>query len=114
MVLAAFVTGAVLGIFFEREDFLGGYSAFRRRIVVLGHIALAALGILNVVYSLSPIPTSQSTAGRIASICFAAGGASMPAVCFLTGWDRRFKILFPLPVVTLIAAVIAVMLGGLS
>src|SRR5437870_1544132 len=53
MILTAFVTGAILGLFFYREDFLGGYASFRRRILRLGHIALAALGTINVVYSLS-------------------------------------------------------------
>ena len=43
-ILTAFATGAVLGLFFHREDFLGGYASFRRRILRLVHIALAALG----------------------------------------------------------------------
>jgi hypothetical protein len=50
-VLLAFATGAGLGLFFHRDDFLGGYNSFRRRIVRLGHIALAALGMLNVIFS---------------------------------------------------------------
>ena len=42
------MTGAVLGLRFHRDDFLGGYGSFRRRIVRLGHIAMAALGMINV------------------------------------------------------------------
>ena len=49
LVMAAFITGAAIGLRFHREDFWGGYASFRRRIVRLGHIALAALGMMNVV-----------------------------------------------------------------
>ena len=58
LVLAAFATGAAIGLFFHRPDFLGGYDAFRRRILRLGHIALAALGMLNVIYAISPWPVA--------------------------------------------------------
>src|SRR6476469_1198764 len=84
-VLAAFVSGAGLGLFFHRDEFWGGYSCFRRRIVRLGHISLAALGILNVLFSIST-PATQSNAMRIASALMIVGAISMPAVCFLTGW----------------------------
>src|SRR5687767_4170000 len=86
MVLAAFATGAAIGLFFHREDFWGGYASFRRRIVRLGHIALAALGMMNVLFALCPWPAAGTTAGRAASACFIAGGVSMPVVCFLSGW----------------------------
>lgn len=39
LVLAAFVTGALIGRAFHRHDFLGGYGSFRRRLLRLGHIA---------------------------------------------------------------------------
>ena len=55
LVLAAFATGAVMGLSFHREDFLGGYDSFRRRLVRLGHIALAALGMMNVLFALCPV-----------------------------------------------------------
>ena len=63
LVLLAFVTGAGLGLFFHRDDFLGGYNSFRRRIVRLGHIALAALGMLNVIFSYSPWPLPATAMG---------------------------------------------------
>ena len=46
-VLAAFASGAVLGLFFHRADWLGGYGSWRRRLLRLGHIALVALGGVN-------------------------------------------------------------------
>lgn len=66
-ILLAFITGAILGTFFYRREWMGGYDSFRRQITRLGHIALAALGTMNVVYSLSPWPTSGTREALIAS-----------------------------------------------
>jgi hypothetical protein len=114
MVLAAFVTGAALGIGFHRDDFLGGYASLRRRLWRLGHIALAALGMMNVLFALGPWPAAGSAIGRAASACFIAGGVLMPSVCFLAGWRERFRHLFFLPVVSLILAVVFTLIGGKS
>ena len=108
----AFITGAGIGLFFHREDFLGGYNSFRRRIVRLGHIALAALGMLNVLFSYSPWPLPATGSGAAASIGFIVGGVAMPAVCFLTGWRESYRHLFFIPVIALTVAVIFTILGG--
>jgi hypothetical protein len=112
LILSAFVTGALFGLFFHRDDFLGGYGSFRRRIVRLGHIALAALGMLNVLYGLSPLPAASDWHAQAASVCFMTGGVSMPLVCFLTGWKKPFRHLFFIPVLVLILAVIFTLEGG--
>ena len=110
--MAGFATGAVIGLSFHRDDFLGGYNSFRRRLVRLGHIALAALGIMNVVYSLSPWPAPGSWMGIAASLCFVAGGITMPAACFLTAWRQGFRHVFVVPVTSLVLAVVFTCLGG--
>ena len=112
LILAAFITGAVLGLFFHREDFLGGYASFRRRIVRLGHIALAALGMLNVIFSVSPWPPPAAWTSGPASIGFIVGGVAMPAVCFLTGWREPCRHLFFIPVLALMLAVVFTLMGG--
>jgi len=112
LLLAAFVTGAAIGTRFHREEFLGGYDALPRRLVRLGHIALAALGMLNLLFALSPWPAPGSPAAHAASVAFALGGASMPAVCFLSAWRPGFRRLFFLPVAALLTAVLATLLGG--
>ena len=38
LILAAFVSGAVIGLGFHREEFLGGYGSFRRRLLRLGQL----------------------------------------------------------------------------
>lgn len=111
LVLMAFVTGAGIGLYFHRDDFWGGYTSYRRRIVRLGHIALAALGMMNVLYSLSPWPGSATWTGRAAGISFLIGGVTMPTVCFLSGWKKPLRHLFFIPVIALISAA-ALTLGG--
>ena len=112
LLLAAFVTGAGMGLFFHREDFLGGYNAFRRRLVRLGHIALAALGMLNVLFSLSPWPAPATRLGDAASMAYIVGGIAMPAICFLAGWREGWRHLFFIPVIALMLAVIFTLAGG--
>lgn len=113
LILTAFVTGAILGLFFYREDFLGGYASFRRRILRLGHIALAALGAINILYGLSPLASEPSLETRVASLGFIIGGVTMPAVCFLTSWRAGFRHLFFIPVSALIVAAIQTLRMGL-
>jgi hypothetical protein len=114
LILSAFVTGALIGLFFHRDDFWGGYASFRRRIVRLGHISQAALGMMNVLYGLSPWPNPSLDDAQAASWCFLAGGVAMPLVCFLSGWRENFRYLFFVPVALLIMAAIFTLRGGAS
>jgi len=100
LILAAFATGAGIGLGFHREDFLGGYGSFRRRLARLGHISLAALGGLNVLYGLAPVPV-----GAMPGWFLLAGGIAMPVVCFLSAWKAVFRHLFFIPVVLLVSGV---------
>jgi hypothetical protein len=113
LILSAFVTGAALGLFFDRDDFLGGYGSFRRRLFRLGHIAQAALGMLNVLYALSPAHPSPTWLDQAAVLGFLTGGIAMPLVCFLSGWRPGFRRLFFVPVVALLLAVFCTLRGGL-
>ncbi len=113
LILTAFVTGAVLGVFFYRDDFLGGYGSFRRRILRLGHIALAALGMINVLYGLAPAASEPTMRTRIAALGFIVGGVAMPAVCFLAAWRGGFRHWFFVPVTALIVAVLATLRNGI-
>lgn len=109
LLLAAFVAGAVVGLGFHRDDFLGGYSSFRRRMLRLGHVALAALGMLNILYGVAPLPDGTSAGGRVVGVLLLAGAIAMPAVCFLAAWRTWGRHLFAVPVTLLLAAVIGVL-----
>ena len=106
LVLLAFVTGAGIGLFFHHDNFLGGYTSWSRRMLRLGHIAMAALGILNVVYSLAPI------AGPAAGLTLLAGAIAMPALCFASAWKQPLRVFFFIPVSLLAIAVILILTSG--
>ena len=110
-ILLAFVSGALLGLFFYRDDFLGGYQSFRRRILRLGHIAQAALGLMNVVAGNSQIHSGVDYPA-LAQWALVTGGVSMPLVCFLTAWRSGFRQLFFIPVASLITAAIEILRAG--
>jgi hypothetical protein len=111
LILAAFITGALLGLGFHREDFLDGYGSFRRRLARLGHIALAALGGLNVLYGVSPVPPGTRLFGVPPGPLLLAGAIAMPAVCFLSAWRKPFRHLFFIPVALLVAAVVLILVA---
>ena len=110
-VMVAFLSGAVIGVKFHREEFMGGYASLRRRLVRLGHICFVALGVLNVLFAISPLAKTSVTSA--ASIAWIAGAVLMPTVCFLSAWQDRFRGLFFLPVLSLLTAVVLTIFGGL-
>jgi hypothetical protein len=112
LILAAFASGAVIGMGFHREDFLGGYGSFRRRLLRLGHIAFAALGMLNVIYGLSPVSTGGGTRALLPGMLLVAGAVAMPLICFLSAWRMPFRHFFFVPVLQLMAAVGLIIFGG--
>ncbi len=52
-VLGGLGMGLSMGLKFQREEWLGGYNAFPRRMVRLAHVALVALGMLNIQFAQS-------------------------------------------------------------
>lgn len=107
------VSGALIGLGFHRDEFAGGYSSFRRRLLRLGHVAFFALGMINVLFALTLTSSSVTPVSpAIASASLAAASFAMPAVCFLTAWKRPFRHVFPLPVI-LVAIPFVLLLEGM-
>lgn len=98
------VAGAVQGLFFHREDWLGGYNSWPRRMMRLGHISLVALGLINLVFALT-----ATSLGIAASLAWPArllliGVITMPALCYLSAFWKRFRHLFFIPALSVIGA----------
>ena len=91
LLLFAFVTGAGIGLVFHRDDFLGGYGSFRRRIVRLGTHRAGGPGDDERAFRIVALAAAGDDVGDGASIGFVVGGVAMPAVCFLTGWRGSFR-----------------------
>jgi len=104
-ILAGFISGLGLGLFFHRDGWLGGYASHRRRLYRLAHISFFGLGAANLLFFF----TAQSLAAAgpllaMASWAFLAGAISMPVCCVIMAHWPRARMLFAVPVVSLIAA----------
>jgi hypothetical protein len=111
-ILTGLVSGAVIGMFFHDEAWLGGYSSWRRRMLRLGHVAFLGTGLLNLTFALS-VDYMGLDLPRVPAVLFVLGAVSMPLVCFLSVWRKGFRNLFAVPVVSLIVAAADFVFRGL-
>jgi hypothetical protein len=110
--LAGALSGAVIGLFFHDDTWLGGYGSFRRRLLRLGHISFFGLGFLNLLFALTldAVGGSEGWASTAAA-ALVVGAATMPTCCFLTAWQRPFRHLFFVPVVSITVGVVSTLLA---
>jgi hypothetical protein len=110
--LGGVISGAIIGLFFHQEGWMGGYSSFRRRMTRLGHISFWGLGFINVMFAFSvravELPIINA---RVASVGFILGAVTMPLCCFLTAWRESFRHLFPVPVICVLVGVVSLLTG---
>lgn len=100
--LLGFLSGFALGLFFHREDWLGGYSSFARRMYRLAHISLFGLGAVNFFFYFTAHALPAGTLLSLASSAFIAGAITMPICCLLMAHFPNTRSLFALPVVSLV------------
>ena len=100
-ILVGLLSGTVIGLFFHREEWLGGYHSWRRRMVRLGHVAFLGTGLLNLAFAMTVGALGLGRALRLPSALFILSAVSMPAVCFLAAWRRPLRHLFFIPVLSL-------------
>ncbi len=110
--LAGVLSGAVIGLFFHREDWMGGYGSHRRRLTRLGHISFFGLGFLNLIFAATVAQLNlNGKTLQIASISLVVAAITMPICCFLTAWKKPFRHLFPIPVIAATVGIIAILVG---
>jgi hypothetical protein len=95
--LAGAATGALMGLCFHREDWLGGYGSFPRRMIRLGHIACFGLGLINILFALTAVQVPVSRVMEFGSVLLVVGMITMPLNCFLTAWRKPFRHAFFVP-----------------
>jgi hypothetical protein len=101
--LLGFASGFAMGLFFHRDDWLGGYGSFKRRLYRLAHVAFFGTGFVNFMFWLTaPRLGSGGTTLAVASWAFVVGAITMPLCCVLMAESKRFKLLFGVPVFSLI------------
>lgn len=111
--LAGVLSGALVGLFFHRDDWMGGYGSYRRRLTRLGHISFFGIGLVNLAFAATAAQLRLSgSCLRIASAALLVGAVAMPACCFLAAWRKPMRHLFPIPVAAVAAAIIAILAGS--
>lgn len=103
-ILLGFLSGMVLGLFFHRENWLGGYASLRRRMYRLGHISFFGLGAVNLLFWLTVKDLAGGGAALgTASGAFAVGALTMPIGCAIMAHFPKSYLIFTVPVLSLIA-----------
>src|SRR5438876_6056910 len=102
-ILLGFVSGLTLGLFFQRDDWLGGYTSLKRRLYRLAHISFFGLGAVNLLFYFTALRLPAITPVIvIASRAFIIGAISMPICCLLMAHLPRTHLLFSIPVASLL------------
>ncbi|MFN8392814.1 MAG: hypothetical protein U0136_21150 [Bdellovibrionota bacterium] len=108
---AGCIWGAISGLFFQREEWLGGYGSFRRRLLRLGHVACFGLAFVNLAFvgtcAGGYLPTEWQAylgASMIVGLC------TMPSACLLAAWKPQWKGVFCIPVASTAVGVIGTLI----
>lgn len=104
-ILLGFASGFFLGLNFHREDWLGGYGSFKRRLYRLAHISFFGLAIVNLMFFFvaRDFPPGKCSVA-IAAWGFLVGAISMPICCIVMAQNSKLRALFLIPVSSLIVA----------
>jgi hypothetical protein len=106
-VLGGFISGLALGTEFHREDWLGGYGSHRRRLYRLGHISFFGLGMVNFMFFLTAhLLSLNAPRVTIAGLAFILGAASMPVCCVLMAHWPKLRMIFAIPVLSLVTGAV--------
>lgn len=105
--LAGVLSGAIIGLFFAREDFMGGYQSWRRRLTRLGHISFFGLALVNATFAFTNHAVRLDPGmAQLAAWSFVCGAVTMPLCCFLAAWKQPLRHLFPIPVISVSAGIL--------
>jgi len=105
-ILLGSVAGAIQGLFFRRDDWLGGYGSWRRRMFRLGHISFFGLAFINLAFALTVRSLGLEESVAWASRMFILGAITMPLLCYLSGLKDSVRHLFFIPVLSVIAGTV--------
>ncbi len=104
-ILLGFITGMLMGMFFHREGWLGGYGSFQRRMYRLAHISFFGLGTVNLLFwGTVQLLLPPEVMTQLASWAFIIGAVTMPLCCVLMAHFPKARMAFAVPVIALIFA----------
>src|SRR5947207_1452633 len=98
-ILFGLLSGVAMGLFFHKEQWLGGYNSWPRRLLRLGHISFFGIALLNFAFVASAVylrlPADRL---HLPSLLFVGAQITMPAVCFAAAFHKSCRHLFFIPV----------------
>jgi hypothetical protein len=102
--LLGFASGALLGLGFDRQGWLGGYTSWQRRLYRLGHISFFGTGGINLMFFITVSAAGLSgPMTAVAAWSFVVGALTMPIACIVAAVRPSAKPLFYIPVFALLA-----------
>ena len=113
-ILLGCVAGAVQGLFFRRDDWLGGYGSWRRRMLRLGHISFFGLAFVNLAFAMTVSRLTFDGSVVWASRLFILGAITMPLLCYASSVKDTARHLFFIPVLSVIVGTVIVLLELLA
>ena len=96
--------GAASGLFFQAENWLGGYASWPRRMLRLAHVSFFGLGFINIAFALTARQLALSEGLLWPSALLIVGAAGMPLVCAVSAFHKPVRHLFAIPVLSVIGA----------
>jgi hypothetical protein len=104
-VLLGLLSGIPLGLRFHDENWLGGYSSWKRRLLRLGHVSFFGISFLNFAF-VATVPYMHVPEASLLwpSRLFIAALITMPTVCLLAAFNKPMRHLFVVPVLSVIGA----------
>ncbi|HSU56776.1 MAG TPA: hypothetical protein VLT36_22145 [Candidatus Dormibacteraeota bacterium] len=108
--LLGFLSGTALGMFFHQENWLGGYGSLKRRLYRLGHISFFGLGVVNLMFAFTARNFSlPPQVMQLSAAMFIVGAVSMPMCCILMAHYPKTRLLFAVPILSLLTGGIGVL-----
>src|SRR5258705_2480794 len=77
-VLLGFISGAVQGLFFHQQQWLGGYGSWTRRMMRLGHISFFGIAFINLLFAFTLMQIDHSDGWLWPARLIIAAAAGMP------------------------------------
>jgi len=101
-ILLGSLAGAALGLFFHRDNWLGGYASWPRRMLRLGHISFFGIGLINLAFAVSVPALALDQVPVWPSRLFILALITMPSLCYASAFWKPARHLFFVPVLCVI------------
>jgi len=103
------IIGAIQGLFFHQEEWLGGYGSWIRRMMRLGHISFFGIAFINIAFAVTANILGFEQDIYIPSILFIIGAVGMPLICYLSAFKKAFRHLFFIPALSIIGGIVSLL-----